>query len=116
MQTTLSSPRRPHLTSRSGAVGCFFGLTLVFFSLATVSAHEVLVQGNGKLARVSAEGNITWEMPWGEQLEVVNNYNQLSVSLEQKMNEGIKLNMSFKVYDDGLGFRYYWSRKLTNFR
>ena len=54
----------------------------------------------------SSSFNETWEMPWGEQLEVVNNYNQLSVSLEQKMNEGIKLNLSFKVYDDGLGFRY----------
>lgn len=33
--------------------------------VSTASAHEVLVQGKGKLARVDAQGNITWEMPWG---------------------------------------------------
>jgi outer membrane protein assembly factor BamB len=32
--------------------------------LATSVAHEVLVQGKGKLAKVNAEGAITWEMPW----------------------------------------------------
>ncbi len=28
-------------------------------------AHEVLLQGKGRLARVDATGTITWEMPWG---------------------------------------------------
>jgi outer membrane protein assembly factor BamB len=33
--------------------------------LATTEAgHRVLMQGNGKLAIVSAEGEVTWEMPW----------------------------------------------------
>ena len=28
--------------------------------------------------------NETWKMPWGEQLEVVNNYNELYVELQEK--------------------------------
>lgn len=37
------------------------GLSLTGLSLA----HEVLLQGEGKLAKVDAEGAIAWEMPWG---------------------------------------------------
>lgn len=32
---------------------------------ATGHGHEVLMQGNGKLARVSADGKVAWEMQWG---------------------------------------------------
>lgn len=47
-----------------------------------------------------------WEMPWGEQLIVENNYNELKVELEEKSNLNRKLNIVFRVYNDGLGFRY----------
>jgi len=50
--------------------------------------------------------NETWQMPWGEQLNVVDNYNQLKVVLEEIVAPKRKLNIVFKVYDDGLGFRY----------
>ncbi|TYP99033.1 glycosyl hydrolase family 97 [Tenacibaculum adriaticum] len=50
--------------------------------------------------------NETWQMPWGEQLDVVNNYNELKVELEETSEEKRKLNVVFKVYDDGIGFRY----------
>lgn len=48
----------------------------------------------------------TWAMPWGEQLEVRNQYNELIVYLEENTPEQRKLNIHFKVYDDGVGFRY----------
>ncbi len=50
--------------------------------------------------------NETWQMPWGEQIDVVNNYNQLKVELQETVEPHRKLNIVFKVYDDGLGFRY----------
>ena len=50
--------------------------------------------------------NETWQMPWGEQLDVVNNYNELRVELQEKTSPERFLNIVFKVYDDGLGFRY----------
>ncbi len=48
----------------------------------------------------------TWEMPWGEQLEVRNNYNELTISLEERSESKRLLNIHFKVYNDGIGFRY----------
>ncbi|CAM4104267.1 glycoside hydrolase family 97 protein [Gillisia limnaea] len=50
--------------------------------------------------------NETWSMPWGEQLEVVNNYNQLLIELEEKSVLKRKLNFWVRVFNDGLGFRY----------
>lgn len=47
-----------------------------------------------------------WQMPWGEQLEVENNYNELKIELQEKTSPERFLNIVFKVYDDGIGFRY----------
>src|SRR5690606_17819962 len=54
----------------------------------------------------SSTFNETWQMPWGEQLEVENKYNQLKVELQEMSKPNRKLNLVFKVYNDGLGFRY----------
>ena len=48
----------------------------------------------------------TWEMPWGEQREVRNNYSELLVALQEKASPNRKLNIRFRAYDDGIGFRY----------
>jgi hypothetical protein len=48
----------------------------------------------------------TWQMPWGEQIDVKNNYNELVVFLEEQTKDKRQLNIHFKVYNDGLGFRY----------
>tara|TARA_Y100001933_G_scaffold115760_1_gene115641 strand:- start:12450 stop:14381 length:1932 start_codon:yes stop_codon:yes gene_type:complete len=50
--------------------------------------------------------NETWEMPWGEQKEVVNHYNELVVELEETVAPNRKFNIYFRAYDDGIGFRY----------
>ena len=48
----------------------------------------------------------TWQMPWGEQREVRNHYNGMVVSLQETESPNRKLNIHFKAYDDGIGFRY----------
>lgn len=48
----------------------------------------------------------TWQMPWGEQIDVKNKYNQLTVRLQEISDLKRQLNVSFRVYDDGIGFRY----------
>lgn len=53
-----------------------------------------------------SEFNETWQMPWGEQLDVVNHYNELKVELQEKSELKRKLHLVFRVYDDGVGFRY----------
>jgi len=48
----------------------------------------------------------TWEMPWGEQLEVRDNYNEMMVSLIETKMPNRMLNIYFRAYDDGVAFRY----------
>lgn len=50
--------------------------------------------------------NDTWEMVWGEDATVVNHYNGLKIELQETSSLKRKLNLVFKVYNDGLGFRY----------
>ena len=46
----------------------------------------------------------TWSPVWGEEAEIRNNYNGLLVKLSRE--DGIKMNIRFRLYDDGLAFRY----------
>jgi alpha-glucosidase len=48
----------------------------------------------------------TWEQPWGERRFVRNRCNELRVSLTEKTPPGRRVDVVFRVYDDGLGFRY----------
>lgn len=47
----------------------------------------------------------TWEPVWGEESAIRNHYNELLVNLTQK-ETGNKMDIRFRLYDDGLGFRY----------
>ncbi len=55
--------------------------------------------------------NEDWEMPWGEQRIVNNNYNELVVKLEEEGAANRKLNIYFKAYNDGIGFRYEFPKQ-----
>lgn len=47
----------------------------------------------------------TWSPVWGEEAQIRNNYNELLVKLHHKA-DGKLMNIRFRLYDDGLGFRY----------
>lgn len=47
----------------------------------------------------------TWQPVWGETRDIRNNYNELLVNLSQPATERF-MNIRFRVYDDGMGFRY----------
>lgn len=47
----------------------------------------------------------TWKPVWGEESEIRNHYNELLVSLRQKTSDRL-MNIRFRVYNDGVGFRY----------
>ena len=47
----------------------------------------------------------TWEPVWGEEARIRNNYNELLVCLVQTSTER-EMNIRFRLYNDGLGFRY----------
>jgi alpha-glucosidase len=48
----------------------------------------------------------TWTQPWGEVKEIRNQYNELRVNLEEAAETRRKMNVVFRVYNCGLGFRY----------
>ncbi len=48
----------------------------------------------------------TWEQPWGERRYVRNNYNELRVTVVQKGFDNRKMTVVFRLFDDGIGFRY----------
>jgi glucan 1,4-alpha-glucosidase len=48
----------------------------------------------------------TWEMPWGEQRFVENTYNELKAEFREKSALKRRFDVVFRVYDDGIGFRY----------
>jgi glucan 1,4-alpha-glucosidase len=45
-----------------------------------------------------------WKTVWGQSAEIENNYKSLIVSLKGKSNQ--LLNVEFRLYDEGIGFRY----------
>lgn len=64
-----------------------------------------LILNRGDYAHFSIKGfqrssqDETWEQPWGERRLIRNHYNQLTVRTD-------KLNIIFRVFDEGFGFRY----------
>lgn len=48
----------------------------------------------------------TWEQPWGERRFVRNHYNELHAAFVEKQRGKRRMDVVFRVYDDGLGFRY----------
>lgn len=58
----------------------------------------------------------TWQPVWGENKDIRNHYNELLVELNQPETDR-RMNLRFRVYDDGMGFRYEFpqQKNLTYF-
>ncbi len=48
----------------------------------------------------------TWEPVWGEVKQIRNHYKQLKIHLQQVGPAHLLLNIVFRVFEDGMGFRY----------
>ncbi|HSR67240.1 MAG TPA: glycoside hydrolase family 97 protein [Acidobacteriota bacterium] len=48
----------------------------------------------------------TWEQVWGEKHQIRNHYNELRVALRESAAPRRRLDVVFRAYDDGVGFRY----------
>ncbi len=48
----------------------------------------------------------TWKPVWGEVSSIRNNYKQLIIRLKDKSNSKNLTNIIFRIFDDGVGFRY----------
>ncbi|MEI9903724.1 MAG: glycoside hydrolase family 97 N-terminal domain-containing protein [Asticcacaulis sp.] len=54
----------------------------------------------------TASADTTWEQPWGERRYVRDHYNELRVHLIQKAWDNRRMTVVFRLFDDGVGFRY----------
>lgn len=52
----------------------------------------------------------TWTPVWGEESSIRNHYNELAVTLDQKKTDR-HIILRFRVFDDGVGFRYEFPRQ-----
>jgi hypothetical protein len=59
----------------------------------------------------SKSSDSTWEMQWGEKRVVRDHYNQLTLAMEEEKAPHRKMNLVFKVYNSGLGFRYEFPKQ-----
>ncbi|QTN20471.1 glycoside hydrolase family 97 protein [Brevundimonas sp. AJA228-03] len=57
-------------------------------------------------AEVPTDHDDTWEQPWGERRFIRNHYRELRVHLRERTALARSFDVVFRVYDDGLGFRY----------
>ncbi len=66
---------------------------------------ENLMSGFEIVNSTTSEFDETWQPVWGETKNIRNHYNELLVELKQPATDRF-MNLRFRVYDDGLGFRY----------
>ena len=53
----------------------------------------------------TSEFDETWQPVWGETRDIRNHYNERLVEMKQTATDRL-MNIRFRVYDDGMGFRY----------
>ncbi len=67
------------------------------------------LDGNFAVASVERKSvDETWTQPWGESREIRNAYHELRVTLRQQDALAREMVVVFRVFDDGVGFRYEW--------
>jgi hypothetical protein len=59
----------------------------------------------------------TWKPVWGEQNSIRNNYRQVTLKLDDRSGSGITINIIFRAFNNGIGFRYEFPKqdKLNHF-
>lgn len=59
----------------------------------------------------TASKDETWQQVWGEEDTVRNHYNELTVTFEERVGKKEQMNVQFRVFNDGIGFRYILPHK-----
>ncbi|TCD08296.1 glycoside hydrolase family 97 protein [Pedobacter frigidisoli] len=69
--------------------------------------QNISLTENFKVTKIdSTSVDETWKPVWGEVSQIRNHYKQLTVHLAQQGEKSILLDIIFKVFEDGVGFRY----------
>jgi alpha-glucosidase len=80
--------------------------------LGFVLANGAPLDAGFRIGRqVVTEHDDTWEQPWGERRFVRNHYTQLRVDVRQQDPAGRRMAIVFRLFDDGVGFRYEFPKQ-----
>ena len=76
-----------------------------------------LMDGFEEIKTENSSFDETWKPVWGEENQIRNHYNELVVHLHQSSTDRF-LDICFRAYDDGIGFRYEFpqQKNLTYFK
>jgi alpha-glucosidase len=75
--------------------------------LGFLLTNGLRLERNFKAAGIATRSSDeTWEQPWGERRFVRNHFNELKVTFTERAGLARSFDVVFRVYDDGLGFRY----------
>jgi glucan 1,4-alpha-glucosidase len=55
----------------------------------------------------------TWQPVWGEESEIRDQYSELRVEFIQPAMKNAGMMVTFRLYNEGLGFRYEWPAQKT---
>ena len=91
---------RYHVTRDGKAVLNASRLGLEFKDLPNMTDH-ISVQ-----PLTQSEVDLEWEQPWGERREMREHYHEVLVALERDKPGKQALHVRFRVFDDGIGYRY----------
>ena len=76
-------------------------------ALGFVLANDDRFDRDFRIVRTSRNSvDYIWEQVWGEEIYVRNHYNELRVELQENSGQRRKLNLVFRAFNDGIGFRY----------
>ena len=101
---------RPYYTVQYGKKDVikksFLGLELAKSKHASKGMEETNLMDGFEITETQKTSfDETWKPVWGETSEIRNHYNEMLVHLLQPTNNR-KIMVRFRVYDDGVGFRY----------
>lgn len=130
--SSVSSPdNKIRFTVESDDNGLFYSVTDGGETVVSPSRLGFVLAGDEQptdfkiLGKETASCDTTWETAWGESRLVRDNYNQLTINMQEK-NSGLLVDLQVRVFDDGFGYRYVFPaqdrdsliimRELTEFR
>ena len=70
-----------------------------------LTGNDNLTEGFTVIGVDSCAFDEIWQPVWGENSDIRNNYKELTAKLRQEKS-GRRMDIKFRVYDDGVGFRY----------
>lgn len=117
-----SNTQRVNITSPDGKVGITFCLDDGVPSYSVAKEGEAIIAPSSLGFALKEGGNLShnlkvmkvtestfdesWTQPWGEEIHVRNHYNELRIELQERSDKRRIFSLSFRAFDDGIGFRY----------